>query len=159
MVKGYSQRLTPPYSGLVQIAESERARAISATRKRRMRRGAVALALAAAAALACSSPDRGQAPAPPNVLFIAVDDLRPELGCYGVEHVQSPSIDRLASEGIRFTNFHVGAACSPTRWQRPQRSGTLRAKVGELGVSLLCTACLLWQSAQVGAKAAPRARA
>ena len=38
----------------------------------------------------------------PNVLFIAVDDLRPELGCYGKEHIQSPNIDRLASESTLF---------------------------------------------------------
>jgi len=38
----------------------------------------------------------------PNVLFIAVDDLRPQLGCYGHEQMISPNIDRLASEGITF---------------------------------------------------------
>ena len=38
----------------------------------------------------------------PNVLFIAVDDLRPELGCYGKEHIQSPNIDRLADSGTVF---------------------------------------------------------
>ncbi|MBA2116422.1 sulfatase [Bremerella alba] len=38
----------------------------------------------------------------PNVLFIAVDDLRPELGCYGKSHIHSPNIDRLASQGTVF---------------------------------------------------------
>ena len=38
----------------------------------------------------------------PNVLFIAVDDLRPELNCYGRSHIQSPNIDRLANEGVLF---------------------------------------------------------
>jgi arylsulfatase A-like enzyme len=38
----------------------------------------------------------------PNVLFIAVDDLRPELGCYEKEHILSPNIDRLAEKGIVF---------------------------------------------------------
>ena len=36
----------------------------------------------------------------PNILFISVDDLRPELGCYGNTAIQSPNIDRLAESGI-----------------------------------------------------------
>ncbi len=39
---------------------------------------------------------------PPNILFIAVDDLRPELNCYGVTGVHSPNIDRLAKQGTLF---------------------------------------------------------
>jgi iduronate 2-sulfatase len=35
----------------------------------------------------------------PNILFIAVDDLRPELGCYGSDQIISPNIDRLARTG------------------------------------------------------------
>ena len=42
-------------------------------------------------------------PAAPNVLFIAVDDLRPELNVYGAQHIHSPAIDRLASESLVFT--------------------------------------------------------
>lgn len=38
----------------------------------------------------------------PNVLFIAVDDLRPELGCYGQQHIHSPNIDRLAASSVLF---------------------------------------------------------
>ena len=37
-----------------------------------------------------------------NVLFIAVDDLRPELACYGRQHIHSPNIDRLAASGVLF---------------------------------------------------------
>ncbi|MFN9916574.1 MAG: sulfatase-like hydrolase/transferase, partial [Pirellulaceae bacterium] len=38
----------------------------------------------------------------PNVLFIALDDLRPELGCYGQGHIHSPHIDALAGGGVVF---------------------------------------------------------
>lgn len=38
----------------------------------------------------------------PNVLFIAVDDLRPQLGCYGVKSMHTPNIDRLAAQGVVF---------------------------------------------------------
>lgn len=53
---------------------------------------------------------------PPNILFIAVDDLRPELGCYGVDYVKSPGIDRLAENGIVFTQAYCqSAVCNPSR--------------------------------------------
>ena len=51
-----------------------------------------------------------------NVLFIAVDDLRPRLKCYGEPTVKSPNIDRLASEGVVFRNaFCQMASCNPSR--------------------------------------------
>lgn len=52
----------------------------------------------------------------PNILFIAVDDLRPELGCYGRDYIKSPSIDRLARAGMVFTHAYCQqAVCSPSR--------------------------------------------
>lgn len=45
---------------------------------------------------------RAGAADPPNVLFIAVDDLRPELSCYGSTHMKTPNLDQLAAEGTLF---------------------------------------------------------
>lgn len=51
----------------------------------------------------------------PNFLIVVADDLGfSDVGCFGGE-IQTPNIDRLAEEGIRFTDYHVAAACSPTR--------------------------------------------
>lgn len=52
----------------------------------------------------------------PNVLFICVDDLRPELGCYGKEYIHSPNIDQLARSGAVFTNHFVSIpTCGASR--------------------------------------------
>jgi arylsulfatase A-like enzyme len=52
----------------------------------------------------------------PNVLFIAIDDLKPMLGCYGESHVHSPNIDKLALSGTVFlANYCQQAVCAPTR--------------------------------------------
>lgn len=51
----------------------------------------------------------------PNILILLADDMGfGDIGAFGSE-IDTPNIDRLAEEGMRFTNFHVGAACSPTR--------------------------------------------
>lgn len=51
-----------------------------------------------------------------NILFIHVDDLRPELGCYGNPIIQTPNIDKLASSGYLFNNHYVQSAiCGPSR--------------------------------------------
>ncbi len=55
-------------------------------------------------------------PTRPNILFIAVDDLRPEFGAYGADYIKSPNLDRLAREGMTFRRAYCQqAVCSPTR--------------------------------------------
>ena len=70
--------------------------------------------LAAFGAMPIAAAD--SAPKKPNILFIAVDDLRPELGCYGKDYIKSPNIDRLARAGLVFNRAYCQqAVCSPTR--------------------------------------------
>jgi arylsulfatase A-like enzyme len=75
------------------------------------RRQFLRLAAAGAATL------HAQAAPPPNIVFIMADDLGyGDLGCYGQKHIQTPNIDRLATEGIRFTDVYAGCTvCAPSR--------------------------------------------
>lgn len=58
----------------------------------------------------------GQTAQKPNVLFFAVDDLRPELACYGKTYIKSPNIDRIAKNGMVFRRAYCQqAVCSPSR--------------------------------------------
>ncbi|WP_189360094.1 sulfatase [Algibacter mikhailovii] len=65
----------------------------------------------------------------PNILFIGIDDLRPELGCYGSDIAISPNLDKLASQGLLFNNAYCQQAiCGPSRASllsgiRPETSG------------------------------------
>jgi arylsulfatase A-like enzyme len=67
----------------------------------------LAVAVGAAAAVA----------APPNVIFILADDLGyTDLACYGSKYYETPNLDKLAQQGIRFTDAHTcGLNCQPTR--------------------------------------------
>ena len=52
----------------------------------------------------------------PNILFIAIDDLRPELGTYGAKYIQSSNIDMLASQGVQFNKAYCQSPhCAPSR--------------------------------------------
>lgn len=52
-----------------------------------------------------------------NVVLICIDDLRPELRCFGVDYILSPHIDQLAAEGMRFTRHYVQApTCGASRY-------------------------------------------
>ena len=52
----------------------------------------------------------------PNVLLIVSEDNGPHLGCYGDPYIATPHLDRLASEGVRFTRaYTTQAVCSPGR--------------------------------------------
>ena len=55
--------------------------------------------------------------APPNLIWIMADDLGyAELGCYGQKAMATPCLDRMAREGLRFTQFYSGATvCAPSR--------------------------------------------
>ncbi len=82
----------------------------------RPRYGSVGL-LAATVALLSVAVFADPAPPRPNIVFILADDLGwGELGCYGQEKIRTPNLDRLASEGMKFTRHYSGApVCAPAR--------------------------------------------
>jgi len=89
------------------------------------------------------------APRRPSIIFILADDLGyGDLGCYGQTKIKTPNLDKLAAEGIRFTDFYAGSTvCAPSRcalmtglhtghaWIRG--NGTLALRPGDLTVAEL----------------------
>ena len=73
-------------------------------------------AATAAASLSLPGYGCGAGGSRPNILWMIAEDFCPNLGCYGDQDVYSPNIDRLASQGMRFTNaFMTAAVCSAAR--------------------------------------------
>src|SRR5262245_30279616 len=67
--------------------------------------------------ISCNDRVRAQQPAKPNVIFILIDDMGyADLGCMGGKDAKTPHIDRIAKEGVKFTQFYSNApVCTPTR--------------------------------------------
>ncbi len=51
----------------------------------------------------------------PNILWLIAEDFGQHLGCYGTKEVSTPNLDRLATEGVRYTHFYNGVVCSVSR--------------------------------------------
>jgi arylsulfatase A-like enzyme len=79
-----------------------------------MRKKYLCLLLLLACCAASAAPAQTQKP---NIVFVLMDDMGyADLGCYGAKDIRTPNIDRLAREGVRFTDFYSNApVCTPTR--------------------------------------------
>ncbi|ELP30586.1 sulfatase family protein [Rhodopirellula baltica] len=67
----------------------------------------------------------------PNVVVILADDLGyGDLSCYGAEDISTPNIDRMATEGAKFSSFYVSSVCSPTRASLMTGSHSTRVGIG-----------------------------
>ena len=88
--------------------------------------------LVVAASRPCEAAVRAR---PLNVLFVVIDDLRPEMRCYGVDVMDTPNIDRLAARGVKFTRAYCQyPVCNPSRssfltGKRPDELGIVSNRV------------------------------
>lgn len=94
---------------------------------------------------------------PPDIVLIVADNLgHGDLGCYGCTDIRTPNIDRLAAEGVRFTNFYSnGPECTPTRTalftgRYQQRVGGLECALGSGNVGRYDDAIALAARHQLG---------
>ena len=79
---------------------------------------------------AAQKPDR------PNIMIIMADDMGySDLGCYGGE-IQTPNIDKLAANGVRFTQFYNCARCCPSRASLLTGQYPHKAGINGMGVNL-----------------------
>ena len=91
-----------------------------------------------------------------NVLFIAVDDLRTELGCYGVKYAQSPHLDRLASQGMIFTHHYVQVpTCGASRYSMLTGRSPAKSRVTSNNEALYHGSAALVQKQLAGAQSLP----
>lgn len=101
----------------------------------RLQLSTIACMALSGAALAVSTQEV-KSPVAPNIILILADDLGyGDVGCYGATKIKTPNIDRLAANGMRFTDAHTpSAVCSPTRyglltgrycWRTPLQRGPL----------------------------------
>src|SRR5215470_8613523 len=76
---------------------------------------ALILCLLCVSAYSATNTDTGSRK--PNIIFILADDLGyGDLGCYGQTKIKTPNIDKLAAQGMRFTDFYAGSTvCAPSR--------------------------------------------
>lgn len=103
------------------------------------------IAMLGVTAITATAQQPPQKPAKPNILFIAVDDLKPILGCYGNPIVKTPNIDRIAKNGTVFLrNYCQQAVSGPTRaslmtGRRPDYTGVwdLKTRMRDVNPDIL----------------------
>jgi len=91
---------------------------VSGSMKRREFLGLAGAGLAGMALHGCKSESTAEkiTGERPNILWISCEDISPDLGCYGNHELSTPNLDRLASQGARYTNaFTVAPVCAPNR--------------------------------------------
>ncbi|MDW5288090.1 sulfatase [Formosa sp. PL04] len=66
--------------------------------------------------VSCTAKTKVEAPKKPNIIWIMAEDMSTDLACYGMKAVQTPNLDKMASQGVLFENcFVTNSICSPSR--------------------------------------------